>query len=111
MVTIRRPVVIVLPGLDSTKETRHGGRGPLLRRELAVLSLDGPGQGESSTKLPIRYDYEVAVSAAIDALEGRDVIDTTKVGLIWASLGGYYACRGRDVRTPGDGRGGQLRPL
>jgi 2,6-dihydroxypseudooxynicotine hydrolase len=87
------PVVIVLPGLDSTKETRHGGRSPLLRRGLAVLSLDGPGQGETSTKLPIRYDYEVAVSAAIDAMEGRDEIDTTKVGLIGASLGGYYACR------------------
>jgi 2,6-dihydroxypseudooxynicotine hydrolase len=87
------PLVILLPGLDSTKETRHGGRGPLLRRGLAVLSLDGPGQGEMSTKLPIRHDYEVAVSAAIDALEGRDDVDTSRVGLIGASLGGYYACR------------------
>lgn len=87
------PLVIFLPGLDSTKETRHGGRGPLLRRGLAVLSLDGPGQGEISTKLPIRHDYEVAVSAAIDALEGREAIDTGRVGLIGASLGGYYACR------------------
>lgn len=87
------PLVILLPGLDSTKETRHGGRGPLLRRGMAVLSLDGPGQGEMSTKLPIRHDYEVAVSAAIDALEGHDDIDAGKVGLIGASLGGYYACR------------------
>jgi len=87
------PLVILLPGLDSTKETRHGGRGPLLRRGMAVLSLDGPGQGEMSPKLPIRHDYEVAVSAAIDALEGRDEIDTARVGLIGASLGGYYACR------------------
>jgi len=87
------PLVILLPGLDSTKETRHGGRGPLLRRGLAVLSLDGPGQGEMSTKLPIRHDYEVAVSAAIDSLNGRDDIDTSRVGLIGASLGGYYACR------------------
>jgi len=88
-----KPLVIFLPGLDSTKETRHGGRGPLLRRGLAVLSLDGPGQGEMSTKLPIRHDYEVAISAAIDALDGRDEIDTRKVGLIGASLGGYYSCR------------------
>jgi len=87
------PLVILLPGLDSTKETRHGGRGPLLRRGLAVLSLDGPGQGEMSTKLPIRHDYEVAVSAAIDSLDGRDDVDTSRVGLIGASLGGYYACR------------------
>lgn len=87
------PVVFFLPGLDSTKEQRHGGRGPLLRRGLAVLSLDGPGQGEISPMLPIRHDYEVAVSAAIDAMESNNRIDTARVGLIGASLGGYYACR------------------
>jgi len=87
------PMVIFLPGLDSTKEQRHGGRGSLLRRGMAVLSLDGPGQGEVSPKLPIRHDYEVAVSAAIDFLESHDRIDASRVGLIGASLGGYYACR------------------
>ncbi len=87
------PVVIFLPGLDSTKEQRHGGRGSLVRRGMAVLSLDGPGQGEISPKLPIRHDYEVAVSAAIDSLENYDRIDASRVGLIGASLGGYYACR------------------
>ena len=87
------PVVIFLPGLDSTKEQRHGGRGSLLRRGIAVLSLDGPGQGEISTKLPIRHDFEVAISAAIDLLESDDRIDASRVGLIGASLGGYYACR------------------
>jgi 2,6-dihydroxypseudooxynicotine hydrolase len=87
------PVVIFLPGLDSTKEQRHGGRASLLRRGMAVLSLDGPGQGEISPKLPIRHDYEVAVSAAIDLLETYDRIDASRVGLIGASLGGYYACR------------------
>lgn len=87
------PVVILLPGLDSTKETRHGGRGALLRRGMAVLSLDGPGQGEVSLRLPIRHDYEVVVGATIDALEKRTDVDAARVGLIGASLGGYYACR------------------
>jgi 2,6-dihydroxypseudooxynicotine hydrolase len=87
------PVVFFLPGLDSTKEQRHGGRGTLLRRGMAVLSLDGPGQGEISTRLQIRHDYEVAVSAAIDALAEHPRIDTSRLGLIGASLGGYYACR------------------
>lgn len=87
------PLVIVLPGLDSTKETRHFGRGPLLRRGLAVLSLDGPGQGEVSLRLPLRHDYEVAVTAAIDYLESRTEIDPDRIGLSGASLGGYYACR------------------
>lgn len=87
------PLVIVLPGLDSTKETRHAGRGALLRRGLGVLSLDGPGQGEMSLRLPLRHDYEVAVTAAIDALAARGDVDTNRIGLIGASLGGYYACR------------------
>lgn len=87
------PLVILLPGLDSTKETRHAGRGGLLRRGLAVLSLDGPGQGESSLRYPLRYDYEVAVAAAIDVLEERPDVDAGRVGAIGASLGGYYACR------------------
>jgi dipeptidyl aminopeptidase/acylaminoacyl peptidase len=87
------PLVIFLPGLDSTKEQRHGGRPSLLRRRMAVLSLDGPGQGEISSRLPIRHDYEVAVAAALDALDERAEIDTGRVGLIGASLGGYYACR------------------
>jgi dienelactone hydrolase len=87
------PLVIVLPGLDSTKETRHFGRGPLLRRGLAVLSLDGPGQGEMSLHLPLRHDYEVAVAAALDAMGERSELDVERVGLVGSSLGGYYACR------------------
>jgi 2,6-dihydroxypseudooxynicotine hydrolase len=87
------PVVIVLPGLDSTKETRHGGRGGLLRRGMAVLSLDGPGQGEMSLRTTIRPDYEVAVGAAIDWLEARSDVDAGRVGVNGASLGGYYAAR------------------
>lgn len=61
------PLVLLLPGLDSTKETRHGGRVPLLRRGMAVLSLDGPGQGEVSRQLPLRYDYEVGHARRIAA--------------------------------------------
>ena len=89
----RPPVVMVLPGLDSTKETRHSGRGALLSRGVAVLSLDGPGQGEMSKRLPLRHDYEVAVTAAVDWIENRPELDASRIGVNGASLGGYYACR------------------
>ncbi|MDH4117036.1 MAG: esterase FrsA [Acidimicrobiia bacterium] len=89
----RPPVVIVLPGLDSTKETRHSGRHSLLRRGAAVLSLDGPGQGEVSLRLPIRADYEAATAATIDYLESRGDVDVDRIGVNGASLGGYYAAR------------------
>lgn len=87
------PVVVFIPGLDSTKETRHRARGGYLRRGMAVLSIDGPGQGETSQWLHIRPDYETAVAAAIDYLESREDVDTGRVGISGFSLGGYYAPR------------------
>jgi dipeptidyl aminopeptidase/acylaminoacyl peptidase len=89
----RPPVVIALPGLDSTKETRHSGRQGFLRRGVAVLSLDGPGQGEVSLRLPIRPDYESTAAAAIDYLASRGDVDANRIGINGASLGGYYAAR------------------
>lgn len=87
------PVVILIPGLDSTKETRHEGRRSFLRRGLAALSIDGPGQGETSLRLKIRPDYERVIGAVIDYLEKRGDVDASRVGLLGSSLGGYYAPR------------------
>jgi dipeptidyl aminopeptidase/acylaminoacyl peptidase len=89
----RPPVVMLIPGLDSTKEGRHASRRGFLDRGFAVFSLDGPGQGEMSLTTHIRPDYEVAVTAAIDYLETRGDVDAGRVGLIGSSLGGYYAPR------------------
>ncbi|HET9422884.1 MAG TPA: alpha/beta fold hydrolase [Nocardioides sp.] len=89
----RPPVVILIPGLDSSKEGRHSGRGGHLARGLAVLSIDGPGQGEMSLTTHIRPDYEAAIGAAIDFLETRDDVDASRVGIVGSSLGGYYAPR------------------
>ncbi len=86
-------VVIVLPGLDSTKETRHSGRQGLIKRGMAVLSLEGPGQGEVSLRMPIRPDYESTAAAAIDYLTARGDVDADRIGINGASLGGYYAAR------------------
>jgi hypothetical protein len=64
----RAPVVILIPGLDSSKEGRHGGRAGYLARGMAVFSIDGPGQGEMSLTTHIRPDYEAPIAAAIDHL-------------------------------------------
>lgn len=87
------PVLIVLPGLDSTKETRHSSRAGWMQRGFAVLSLDGPGQGEASRWSTARPDYEVAVTAAVDWIESRPELDARRIGLYGSSLGGYYAVR------------------
>lgn len=89
----RPPVVVLIPGLDSTKEGRHAGRRHFLERNMAVFSIDGPGQGEMSLTTKIRPDYEAPVSAAIDYLESRADVDAGRVALVGSSLGGYYAPR------------------
>jgi pimeloyl-ACP methyl ester carboxylesterase len=89
----RPPLVILIPGLDSTKEEFFNFERVFLDRGLATLSLDGPGQGEAGFEAPIRHDYEVAVTAVLDALEGRDDLDLDSVGAAGVSLGGYYAPR------------------
>src|SRR4051794_33920944 len=89
----RPPLVLLLPGLDSTKEEFLEWETVFLRRGLATLSLDGPGQGETGYTTHIRPDYEVAVAAALDPLAGRDDLDLARVGAAGVSLGGYYAPR------------------
>jgi 2,6-dihydroxypseudooxynicotine hydrolase len=83
------PLVLLIPGLDSTKEEFWRLENVFLARGMAVLSLDGPGQGEGGYTLPIRHDYEVAATAMLDALDGR----FDRVGALGVSLGGYYAPR------------------
>ena len=85
--------MVVIPGLDSTKEEFFAFEGVFLARGLATLSLDGPGQGEAGFIAPIRHDYEAAVATGLDALGGRDDLDLARVGAAGVSLGGYYAPR------------------
>jgi len=87
------PLVILIPGLDSTKEEFFQLEKVFLERGMATASLDGPGQGEGGYELAIRPDYEVAVGALLDALDTRSDVDLDRVGALGVSLGGYYAPR------------------
>lgn len=89
----RPPVVILVPGLDSVKEELHVYGDDFLRRGMAVLAIDGPGQGEMEFECAMRFDYEVPVRFAIDYLENRPDVNAKRVGLMGVSLGGYYAVR------------------
>ncbi|HEX5994087.1 MAG TPA: alpha/beta fold hydrolase [Jiangellales bacterium] len=87
------PVVLLVAGLDSTKEEMESREMRFLARGLATLSFDGPGQGELEYELPIRADYEVVVSAVMDWVGSQQDLDATRIGLWGVSLGGYYAPR------------------
>jgi 2,6-dihydroxypseudooxynicotine hydrolase len=89
----RPPLVLLIPGLDSTKEEFFHLEEVFLRRGMATLSMDGPGQGESGFELTIRPDYEVAVAAMLDAVGDRDDVDGERIGAMGVSMGGYYAPR------------------
>lgn len=89
----RPPYVVVIPGLDSTKEEFFFFEQSFLDRGLATVALDGPGQGETGLVVPIRPDYETAVSPLLDLLSTRDDLDHDRAGVVGVSLGGYYAPR------------------
>jgi pimeloyl-ACP methyl ester carboxylesterase len=87
------PLVVLIPGLDSTKEEFFFLEQAFLDRGMATVSVDGPGQGETGLALPIRYDYETAIMPLLDRLAARDDLDAGRIGAVGVSLGGYYAPR------------------
>jgi len=94
---LRRPgsgrpaLVILVPGLDSVKEELFAMENEFLRRGLATLTIDGPGQGESSPRFPIRADWSTVITPLLDHLATRDHgVDLGRIGLMGISMGGIY---------------------
>ena len=86
-------VMIMIPGLDSTKEELRSTEELFLDRGIATFSVDGPGQGEAEYDLAIRGDWEVPGGAIIDYLITEPSLDPSRIGVWGVSLGGYYAPR------------------
>lgn len=89
----RPPVVVMCMGLDSTKEEMDDYENRFLKRGLATLAFDGPGQGEAEYDFAICPEYEKPVKAVIDFVETRKDLDAGRVGIWGVSFGGYYAPR------------------
>ncbi|KDN81567.1 alpha/beta hydrolase family protein [Kitasatospora cheerisanensis] len=96
----RFPVVVVIPGMDSTKEEFHALADALLARGLAVLAIDGPGQGVMAADTTMSADgHRSAVARALDVLAGDGdgggadggPLDLGRVAVVGLSLGGYFA--------------------
>ncbi len=89
----RPPVLLMIPGLDSVKEELQATADHFLRRGVATLAIDGPGQGETEFERNIEPEYEKPAAAAIDWLEKLNDVDAARLGVYGVSLGGYYAVR------------------
>ncbi len=89
----RPPLVILVPGLDSVKEELFAIENEFLRRGMATLSVDGPGQGENAPHFPIRPDWASVIGPLLDGLRGRRDVVLDRVGLMGISMGGIYGPR------------------
>lgn len=90
-----RPAVVLSDGLDGTKEEMIYVALALAERGISTLGIDHPGQGATLrlSGLKARHDSEVAAGAAVDWLQSRPEVDPQRIGIVAASMGGYYAPR------------------
>ena len=90
----RVPVVIIIGGANSTKEENHPMTGVFLKRGLATLVYDGPGQNEYLLNggEPLRMGlFDESVTAVVDWLAADGRVDSSRIGLFGRSGGGITA--------------------
>nr|WP_033259203.1 prolyl oligopeptidase family serine peptidase [Kitasatospora sp. SID7827] len=66
------PLVVLVPGMDSSKEEFHRPADALLARGLAVLAVDGPGQGVLAAGPALGPEHRTALGRALDHVLGDD---------------------------------------
>ena len=92
------PTLVCVGGFDSSAEELFFHYGaPGAERGWNILVFDGPGQPgclRRDPALTFRPDYEVPVSAVLDAVMARDDVDPGRVVLVGQSFGSYFAARG-----------------
>ena len=92
----KAPCVIYVPGMDQTKEYFPRVMNSLgVSRGMHVISMDGPGQGNSNIQKirAVADNYERAGAAVIDYLETREEVDSKKIGIYGVSMGSYWSLR------------------
>jgi pimeloyl-ACP methyl ester carboxylesterase len=88
------PLMVLIPGGDSTKEELFNLSEHLTSRGVAILAVDGPGHGLVSFDLKLRPDFEVAGSTILDFVENEVAgVDLSRLGVGGISYGGLFACR------------------
>ncbi len=91
----RFPCILYQPGMDGVKEDNPLTGDPLLQRGLAILSIDGPGQGETRERgiTVTASNCEDGARAAYAFLRTRPDIDGDRVAVYGSSMGSYWGTR------------------
>ncbi len=93
----RHPCMVLINGLDVTKEILYGMRWAeaFSKRGISTLVLDQPGSGDAlrQRKLTAFPESERWASPVVDWLSSRDDIDPSQIGLTGISMAGYYVPR------------------
>jgi alpha-beta hydrolase superfamily lysophospholipase len=85
-------LVVLLPGLESTKEQFSSFEPFFLARGVATLALEGPGQGEHPE--PFRVDsYRDTLAAVAAAVPDLGGVDPGRVVVLGTSFGGHLSLR------------------
>jgi cephalosporin-C deacetylase-like acetyl esterase len=90
--TEKLPAVLLVPGMDMVKEDYpNPNDNQFIKRGMVVLSMDGPGQGETRVHgCKVTLDnYQEAGKAFLDYLTSRPEVDTDKIGIFGISMGSY----------------------
>lgn len=87
------PIVIVIPGATGFKEETAAEAQLMVDRGLAVLNIDGPGQGVTCyvNHGYLEIEIEHAYSAMVDYLQADPRFG--KIAISGRSTGGYYVAR------------------
>jgi dienelactone hydrolase len=92
-----KPCMVHFDGFDAFKEILYlnGMAEALARRDVSTLLVDQPGVGEALRidGMTVEPRAEVPAAACVDFLETRPEIDSSRIGMMALSMGGYYAPR------------------
>ncbi|HSK23352.1 MAG TPA: alpha/beta fold hydrolase [Egicoccus sp.] len=92
--TAPAPAVVLVPGLESTKEQFTTYEPHFLERGIASVSLEGPGQGEGW--YAHRFDLATWLRAFAEVLRwlpSQPGIDAARIAVVGTSFGGFLALR------------------
>jgi dienelactone hydrolase len=88
------PLLLIIPGSDSTKEEFAALEPIYLARGLATFSFDGPGQGEARKDGPLAVEpWGPALRAVVDRLAGEKGLNG-RIGIMGMAFGGHLAFHG-----------------